>query len=145
MKTKRQEDEYTRKTETKWNDMKTVPRRFNEQASRVEGMPSRIFGESVIIKRWLTWEDVSLIFFLSGPVKFKDITTYLTVCSVSCRKWWRNSFTSEAVSLLLTAFSIQGLVVSSATGFIRGFFVRTFIKSTRKECTGCWKLGKTIP
>lgn len=23
--------------------MKTVPRRFNEQASRVEGMPSRIF------------------------------------------------------------------------------------------------------
>lgn len=57
---------------TKWNESKT-----NTAASRPASwvMPIKFFGEFVIIKRWLTLDDASLIFFLSGPVKVKDITT----------------------------------------------------------------------
>ena len=103
----------------KWHKHCSAPA-FHEQASRV--MSSRIFGESVIIKRWLTWEDVSLIFFLSGPVQFKDITTNLIACSESCCKWWRNCFTSEAVSLLLTAFQVSSGYHLALTGSISVFF-----------------------
>lgn len=96
-----------------------------------------------IIKRWLTWEGVSLIFFLSGPVQFKDITTKLIACSISCRKWWRNHFTSEVISLSLLLNAVSSTCFKLALRASSPVpFLSTFIKSIRKECTGFWKPGK---
>lgn len=83
IKRKRQEGEYTYKTENtikmKWLESKTVTRRLIRTGFSGDAEQNFRWVCSVIIKSWLTWEDVSLIFFLSGPVQFKDVTRNLIV------------------------------------------------------------------